>query len=290
MTVVAEPNDGIIHANVHSVPYDALPPSLTTALRTRLDNTFERATEDALTMHEPQVVRALGSRIAADCHGLTGDGHRVHAYTGFIHQQSYVRFLMAGTRKLREAGDLLVVCTRITATGSSTRAVLFQAKIFTTLAGLSRMRTGDAQHFLYHYWPQISYTWGQTAGTTTRAIGGDRKFQGSRYLMIRGATLPAIGAGVCVTADNEGLGAPEPATTYVLNMLRDHAAVPYEALGPGDWNGLVDDLRQRVTPAPAPRAGRRTTRLDVGTGSDGEGGLVVVHLWVVADGADPLVN
>lgn len=234
------------------------------------------------------MVHALTREIVAECNGLTRGLSSVIAETDFIHQASYVHFAIPGRPVLGrcEAGDILVVAGR-TWRGAlvSIRAALFQAKRY---QGTFPTRLGSRdvdQHFLYHYWPRITYSFGQNS-PTIRTITANRQFQGSRFLEIPRDPRPAVGSSVCVTKPNLGLGCPEPAPTYLLNMLRDHSGVRYTPGGPSDWDGFVDDLRFRQ-PTPRVAAGTHNVFGDRGDG-EREDPFVVLRLIVNDDGDIPI--
>lgn len=265
--------------------YIPLSSNLTAALRGGLEDAFRDAERHASRAGEPAVVRALGQEIANRCSGLRYGRTSVYASVGFIHQASYVSFAMGPWTVRREAGDLLVIATRRTASRSSVRAALFQAKLFATVAVPTSVGAGDAQHYLYHHWPLISYTFGRSPGTTTRLLGRDRRFQGSRYLMIPKSRHAADRSSVCVTEDDGHLGDPEPAPTYVLNLLRDHAGVPYTPGARGDWNGFVDDLRHRLQRPSSAASGSTRSFGFLTNEEETDGGLVVLDLLVRDDHA-----
>ncbi len=265
--------------------YVRLNSTLTATLRRELEAAFRDAEHHAQSDAEPAVVRALGLDIARRCNGLQHGGTRVGAGVGFIHQASHVRFAMGPRQARCEAGDLLVIARRLTAAHSSIRAVLLQAKRFPTPTVPTSVPKGDPQHFLYHRWPLISYTFGRNPGTTKRVLTRDRRFQGSRYLMIPRSAGAGDRSSVCVTEDHDGLGRPEPAPTYVLNLLRDHAGVPYTPNARGDWHGFVDDLLHRVQrPSSAASGADRSFGL-AAQGDTSDNGLVVVSLIARDDDA-----
>ena len=267
--------------------YHRLTPALTAALRRGLENAFADAEAAAQRSGEPVVVQTLAREIVAECNGLTRGSSSVVAETDFIHGASLVSFDVPGrsTPACCEAGDLLVITGR-TWRGAflSIRAALFQAKRFRgTFPTTVRSRDKD-QHFLYHYWPPITYSFGQHP-PTRRIIAANRQFQGSRFLEIPRDPWPAVGSSVCVTTPNLGLGGPEPAPTYLLNMLRDHSAVPYQPYGPTEWDGFVDDLRLRK-PTPRVAAGVANVFGDR-AGRGREDPFVVLRLIVHENGEVP---